>query len=386
MREFPSRIFLNYRREDTLQYAERLYQSLAALFGDANVFRDVASLQPGENFPAAIERAIASSDVMLALIGRKWLTLSNKDGRRRISAKEDYVRLEIETALANEVEIIPLLVDGAEMPNAQELPKSIATVTKLNAYRLSWHEEMARLRGRIETISKRRAEEKATEQARNARIDLARHTSFSNSKRLGNVIINLMELSLQRKGFRVDLDEKDLNQQALATTGRTLDEGTTFTEMVYVIDHVGIAARGGKSQRYCARSIPLTSVREVPDQLKLNHPILAGVIVQDFWFSESVSKKGIIDFRKVPGTIQGGTYIGIVGHDPSTSMFRFLSAWPTWGERGFGWMTERAAAAYIDREMRAISAAPMVEIPFHIAAKREREASPRRRKPRKRKK
>jgi hypothetical protein len=54
-------------------------------------------------------------------------------------------------------------------------------------------------------------------------------------------------------------------------------------------------------------------------------------------------------------------------------MFRFLSAWPTWGEHGFGWMTERAAEAYLDREMRAISAAPMVEIPFHIAAKRERE-------------
>lgn len=384
MKEFPSRIFLNYRREDTSQYAERLYQSLAAQFGAANVFRDVASIQPGENFPAAIERAIASSDVMLALIGRKWLTISDK-GRSRISSKEDYVRLEIESALANEVEIIPLLVDGAEMPNAQELPKSIAALTKLNAYRLSWHEEMARLETRIETISKRRAEEKATKQARNARIDLARHARFSNSKRLGNVIINLMELSLQRKGFRVSLDEADLNQKALATTGRALDEGTLFMEMVYVIDHVGIAAHGRNPRRYCARSIPLTSVREVPDQLKLNHPILAGVTVQDFWFSESVSKKGIIDFQKIPGTIQGGTYIGIVGHDPSTSMFRFLSAWPTWGERGFGWMTERAAEAYLDREMRAISAAPMVEIPFHIAAKREREASPRPRKPRKRK-
>jgi hypothetical protein len=99
MKEFPSRIFLNYRRDDTLQYAERLYESLSSQFGAANVFRDVASIQPGENFPAAIERAIASSDVMLALIGRKWLTISDK-GRRRLSAKEDYVRLEIEIALA----------------------------------------------------------------------------------------------------------------------------------------------------------------------------------------------------------------------------------------------------------------------------------------------
>jgi hypothetical protein len=271
------------------------------------------------------------------------------------------------------VEIIPLVVDGVEMPNPQELPKSIATLSKLNYYRLSWHEEMAKLGTRIETISKRRAEEKAAKQARNARIDLARHTRFSNSKRLGNVIISLMELSLQRKESRVNLDEKDLNRQTLATTGRALDEGTLFMEMVYVIDHVGIAARRGKSRRYCARSIPVTSVKDVPNQLKLNHPILAGVIVQDFCFSESVSKKGIIDFQKAPGTFQGGTYIGIVGHDPSTSMFRFLSAWPTWGEHGFGWMTERAAEAYLDREMRAISAAPMVEIPFHIAAKRERE-------------
>jgi hypothetical protein len=144
MKEFPSRIFLNYRRDDTLQYAERLYESLSSQFGAANVFRDVASIQPGENFPAAIERAIASSDVMLALIGRKWLTISDK-GRRRLSAKEDYVRLEIEIALANDVEIIPLVVDGVEMPNPQELPKSIATLSKLNYYRLSWHEEMAKL-------------------------------------------------------------------------------------------------------------------------------------------------------------------------------------------------------------------------------------------------
>lgn len=145
------------------------------------------------------------------------------------------------------MEIIPLVVDGVEMPNPQELPKSIATLSKLNYYRLSWHEEMAKLGTRIETISKRRAEEKAAKQARNARIDLARHTRFSNSKRLGNVIISLMELSLQRKESRVNLDEKDLNRQTLATTGRALDEGTLFMEMVYVIDHVGIAARRGKS-------------------------------------------------------------------------------------------------------------------------------------------
>ena len=311
---------------------------------------------------------------MLALIGKKWLTISNK-GRRRIDSKGDYVRLEIETALANGVEIIPVLVDGVDIPDARELPKSIAALTKLNAYRLSWHEEMAKLGSRIETISKRHAEQEAAKQARNARVDLARRTRFSNSQRLGNVIINLMELSLQKNGFRVVLDQQDLDRQALVTTGHALDEGMLLTEMVYVIDHVGIAARGGKSGRYCARSISLASVRDVPEQLNLEHPILTGVMVQDFWFSESVSKKGIIDFQDVPGNVQGGAFVGIVGHDPSTSMFRFLSPWPTWGERGFGWITERAAAAYLDQELRAINAAPMVEMPFYIADRREREAS-----------
>ena len=70
MEKISTRVFLNYRREDTSDYAERLAQALTEQFGATNVFRDVASIQPGENFPAAIERAVVSSDVVLALIGK----------------------------------------------------------------------------------------------------------------------------------------------------------------------------------------------------------------------------------------------------------------------------------------------------------------------------
>jgi hypothetical protein len=242
---------------------------------------------------------------------------------------------------------------------------------------------MAKLGLRIQTISKLHAEREGARQALNARIDLARRGRFSNSARFGHLITNLMELSLRGNGFRVRLDPRDLDKQALAATGRSLDEGMLLTEMVYVMDHIGLAAGGGKPGRYCARSISLPSVGDMPEQLRLKHPILTVVTVQDFWFSKSVSKNGLIDLQKIPGKFQRGVFVGIVGHDPSTSMFRFASPWPTWGERGLGWITERAAVAYLNEELRAIDAAPMVEMPSHIAERREGEANRRVRKRRK---
>ena len=132
-----SRVFISYRREETAYPAGWLYDRLDERFGDAQVFKDVDSIPLGDDFVAAITTAVGSCDVLLALIGDKWLTISDERGRRRLDDPHDFVRLEIEAALARNVRVIPVLVDGARMPRADELPDSLAGLVRRQALELS---------------------------------------------------------------------------------------------------------------------------------------------------------------------------------------------------------------------------------------------------------
>jgi hypothetical protein len=118
----PGRIFISYRREETAYAAGWLYDRLADHYGRSQVFKDVDSIQLGDDFVEMITAAVGSCDVLLALIGREWLTIIDERGRRRLDNPDDFVRLEIEAALARRVRVIPILVDGARIPRADELP------------------------------------------------------------------------------------------------------------------------------------------------------------------------------------------------------------------------------------------------------------------------
>ena len=131
------RIFVSYRREETAYPAGWLYERLAERFGAGQVFKDVDSIQLGDDFVEVITRAVGSCDVLLALIGDEWLNISDSYGRRRIDDPEDFVRLEIEAALSRQVRVIPILVDGASMPSADELPDSLAPLVRRQALELS---------------------------------------------------------------------------------------------------------------------------------------------------------------------------------------------------------------------------------------------------------
>ena len=133
----PGRIFISYRREDTDFPAGWLYERLADHFDGGQVFKDVDSIQLGDDFVEVITRAVGSCDVLLALIGDEWLTLTDDHGRRRLDDPEDFVRLEIEAALTRNVRVIPILVDGARMPRADELPDSLARLVRRQALELS---------------------------------------------------------------------------------------------------------------------------------------------------------------------------------------------------------------------------------------------------------
>ena len=131
------RVFISYRREETAYAAGWLYDRLARHFGGGQVFKDVDSIQLGDDFVEVITRAVGSCDVLLALIGGEWLTMTDAHGRRRIDDPDDFVRLEIEAALLRRVRVIPVLVGGAGMPRADELPDSLAALVRRQALELS---------------------------------------------------------------------------------------------------------------------------------------------------------------------------------------------------------------------------------------------------------
>ena len=133
----PGRIFISYRRQETAWPAGRLYDVLVEHFPADQVFKDIDNIDPGDDFVDRIAAAVESCDVLLALIGPQWLTITNKRGQRRLDDPEDYVRLEIETALTRKIRVIPILVDEAEMPGTDELPETLAPLVRRNAVQIS---------------------------------------------------------------------------------------------------------------------------------------------------------------------------------------------------------------------------------------------------------
>lgn len=125
-------IFISYRRKDSSHLAGRISDRLTDHFGD-RVFLDVDTIFPGADFLQAIEDAIAQSRVLLLIIGPNWVNISDEHGHRRLDDPSDYVRLEIEAALARSIVIIPVLTDGARMPRPDELPPELRELARRNA-------------------------------------------------------------------------------------------------------------------------------------------------------------------------------------------------------------------------------------------------------------
>ena len=131
-----AKVFISYRRDDSAPYAGRLYDRLADAIGQQNIFMDVDSISFGLDFAEAIQGAVSSCDVLLAIIGPEWLTVEHK-GRRRLDDPDDFVRLEIEAALERNVRVVPVLVDEAELPQRDELPESLRPLVRRQTLRLS---------------------------------------------------------------------------------------------------------------------------------------------------------------------------------------------------------------------------------------------------------
>ncbi len=142
------KIFISYRRDDSASQAGRLYDRLEGHFGQGQVFMDVDAIKPGVNFVETVQQAIGECDGLVAVIGRDWLQVSDATGARRLDDPTDLVRLEIATALERGIPVIPVLVQGAQMPRSTDLPDGLKELASRNALELS----DARFRADVERL------------------------------------------------------------------------------------------------------------------------------------------------------------------------------------------------------------------------------------------
>jgi len=140
------RIFISYRRADSKAISGRIHDHLMDAFGRENVFMDVDDIPPGVDFRAHLQNEIDKADIVLIIIGSKWASIL----RSRRNNPQDFVRIELETALEKQKVTIPVLVEGGTMPTEHDVPERVKTLFPyLNAVKVGdnpdFHHDMNRL-------------------------------------------------------------------------------------------------------------------------------------------------------------------------------------------------------------------------------------------------
>jgi TIR domain len=141
-------IFISYRRQDSADATGRIYDRLTQHFGREQVFKDVDSIPLGVDFREHLGNVVGRCNFLIAVIGPQWSTATGPNGRR-LDDKSDFVRVEIEAALARNIPVIPVLIGGAALPADTELPPSIGAITYRNGISVrpdpDFHRDMDRL-------------------------------------------------------------------------------------------------------------------------------------------------------------------------------------------------------------------------------------------------
>jgi hypothetical protein len=129
-------IFISYRVQDTSGETGRLADALKNHFEEDQIFMDIDKIEPGVDFTEVISRSLDSCDVMLAIIGPNWQG-KDSNGLSRIKKPDDWVRLELSTALKRNIRVVPVLVDGASLPAVSELPEDLEGLSRRQTYEIS---------------------------------------------------------------------------------------------------------------------------------------------------------------------------------------------------------------------------------------------------------
>jgi hypothetical protein len=143
-----AKVFISYRRDDSAGYAGRLMDRLKTELGRQLLFMDVEAIPLGTNFEKVLQEEVAKCGVLLAVIGPTWSDARDENGNRRLDDPNDFVRMEIAAALQRKIPVIPILLNGARIPKADQLPKELkdlASRNGLDVRHASFHEDMERL-------------------------------------------------------------------------------------------------------------------------------------------------------------------------------------------------------------------------------------------------
>jgi|SRR5208337_2690076 len=129
-----TKVFISYRRDDSKYQARRIYDALIEVLPNEHVFMDIDSIKPGDDFVEILEGWVAKCDILLALIGAGWLEAADRrTGKRRLDDENDFVRIEVREALKRGIPVVPVILDGARMPDKDELPDDLKKLVRRNA-------------------------------------------------------------------------------------------------------------------------------------------------------------------------------------------------------------------------------------------------------------
>jgi tetratricopeptide (TPR) repeat protein len=208
-------IFISYRREDAADVTGRINDRLRQQYGEEFIFTDIDKIPLGVDFRKSIDKEVGQCKILLVIIGRNWLTIKDNKGQQRLFDPGDFVSIEIESALRRDISVIPLLVQGAEMPSTSMLPESLWELSFRNGIPIrpdpDFHNDMNRL---INGLDKQFREEQVEEPKRNA--DTERKTIEEQKIKCQDTIkLDLKDAVAFRK---LGIEKYDLRKYKLAIT------------------------------------------------------------------------------------------------------------------------------------------------------------------------
>lgn len=218
------RIFISYRRTDSIEISGRIYDRLEAEFGEDSIFKDVDDIPLGQDFRSVIADAISKSDVMLVIIGKNWIDAPEPDGTRRLDNANDPVRFEVETGLAEKgLLVIPVLVGGAPMPGSADLPEAMRELAYSNAAVVrndpDFRRDMARL---LDDLNLLRRQETVIQEREKAAAQQATRRTLTIAGGVGALLILVFLLLVANGTIRFGEQNLELDIEGTANARLTL--------------------------------------------------------------------------------------------------------------------------------------------------------------------
>lgn len=354
-----AKIFINYRRADSITVAFIIYNKLTEKKHD--VFIDKEAIPVGFDFAAFIKKKIATYDVMLALIGNQWSTIRGVDKKIRIKKPGDHVRLELAEGLTcSTIKVIPVLIDKVPFPGPDDLPNDLKSLGKLNAVDFlsyEYNKSAERILAEIErTLSL------LTSQDLSKFITI---TSIQDDRGVVHSLKAAMETNLLAdKGVKAQINFNELDTTVEYVSKLKKGQGTFILSALYAAEQFGVqftswkpngrsGAKPGKAaipNNGNLKRYTVVTIDDMITHLNANRPILAIVSIHDSWMNFPAAKDGL--FLLPPtGQVIGNQAIIISQVDLVKNRIKFGMLWgKQWGNKGFGYFSEESFYLYVKQD------------------------------------